>query len=130
MILDVATGISSFMQLGMLDQMLSGVTVPDAELLANDSRESIIGIAYLVMYVVSAVFFLRWFRRVYSNLAPLGAHMSYTPGWAVGSWFVPFFKPYSSLSNCSRGMERERAKSRGYDGSPLSSALVGRMDDQ
>ena len=97
MLLDVISGASSLMQLGMLNQLVSGANVSDAELLANDSRESAIGVAYLVMYVISMAFFLRWFHRVYSNLEPLGAHMSYTPGWAIGSWFVPLInliRPY------------------------------------
>lgn len=34
--------------------------------------------------------FLLWLRRRYANLATLRHHTTYQPGWAIGSFFVPF----------------------------------------
>ncbi|MGH2684528.1 MAG: DUF4328 domain-containing protein [Actinomycetota bacterium] len=43
-----------------------------------------IGLATIVM-------FLRWFSRAYRNLPAIGIRrLRFTPGWAIGSWFVPF----------------------------------------
>jgi hypothetical protein len=37
------------------------------------------------------VLFLIWLHRAYSNLSPLKArNLEFSPGWAVGWWFVPF----------------------------------------
>ncbi len=47
--------------------------------------------AEFAVVIASAVFFLMWFHRVYRNLPALGAAgLKYTPGWAVGFWFIPF----------------------------------------
>lgn len=44
------------------------------------------------------IFFLIWLSRAYKNLPVLGArHLEFSPGWAVGWWFIPFanlVKPY------------------------------------
>jgi len=48
------------------------------------------GVVPLLLLVATAVVFLRWFRRIRLNaeaVAP-GTH-KYTPGFAVGGWFIP-----------------------------------------
>jgi len=43
------------------------------------------------LLLVTAIVFLRWLHRCYSNLRTLGiAGSRFTPGWAVGYWFIPF----------------------------------------
>jgi hypothetical protein len=45
----------------------------------------------LAVFILTAVLFLFWIYRVYKNLRPLGAdRLGYSPGWAVGSFFIPF----------------------------------------
>jgi hypothetical protein len=39
---------------------------------------------------LSAVYFIRWFRRAYHNLEKAGHATDYAEGWAAGAWFVPF----------------------------------------
>lgn len=62
----------------------------------------LVGILHLLLYVPTIVFFLVWLHRAYKNLAALRAsYLEYTPGWAVGWWFVPFanlVKPYQVMS--------------------------------
>jgi hypothetical protein len=52
-------------------------------------------------YVGTVVAFLMWLHRAYSNLRPLGAKwLQYTPGWAVGYFFIPFLnlvRPYQAV---------------------------------
>ena len=55
-----------------------------AELLANDRRQGMVAMAQLAMFVVGAVFFLRWFYQAYANLRSLGAVPRHSSGWAVG----------------------------------------------
>jgi hypothetical protein len=41
-------------------------------------------------YVLSALSFIPWFHRAYTNLRGLGATTTrFETGWAIGSWFVP-----------------------------------------
>lgn len=41
---------------------------------------------------VTAVIFLIWVYRAHANVRALGfGELKFTPGWAVGWWFVPFF---------------------------------------
>jgi len=85
----VAIG-SDLLEWRLLGRLEAGELVPDSELLANDDRQAAMGLLQLGVFVVAAVFFLRWFHRAYSNLEPLGArNLRFGKGWAVGAWFVP-----------------------------------------
>lgn len=47
-------------------------------------------ILQLFVYIATVVVFLMWIFRAYRNLPALGAReLTFTPGWAVGWWFVP-----------------------------------------
>jgi Domain of unknown function (DUF4328) len=66
----------------------AGITFAEAE--ANDDRQALIGIGWLLLFVVSGIIFIAWFYRSYKNLRPLGVDRTrYSPGWAIGSWFIP-----------------------------------------
>jgi hypothetical protein len=60
-------------------------------------------------FVLTAIVFLVFFHRAYSNLATLGpSERRYTPGWAVGSWFVPIlnlFRPKQIANDIWRGSD-------------------------
>lgn len=51
-----------------------------------------------VIYLLTGIGFLMWFHRSHKNLPSLGAEeLVYSPGWAVGGFFVPFLnlvRPY------------------------------------
>ena len=62
------------------------------------------GLIYLLqfpLYVYTVVIFLVWLHRAHSNLEPLRAgSLQFTPGWAVGWWFIPFanlVKPFQAV---------------------------------
>lgn len=55
---------------------------------ANDLRQGVIGVAQFALLIVTAVFFIRWFKPAYENVAPLGGERRYGVGWAIGAWFV------------------------------------------
>ena len=42
------------------------------------------------VYIATIVFFLMWLYRANENLPAFGAASSYSSGWAIGSWFIPF----------------------------------------
>jgi hypothetical protein len=72
-----------------------------AEAAANDARQRIIGVVYFVAFVVTVVVFGCWIHRASSNVRALGASgMEFTPGWAVGYYFIPiacFWKPFQAM---------------------------------
>lgn len=44
-----------------------------------------------LLYAVTGIAFILWFSRAYRNLHRIGVPgMEWKPGWAAGSWFVPF----------------------------------------
>lgn len=60
-------------------------------------------LASFLLYVALAVAFLVWLHRASGNVPALGnppSGVDYTPGWAVGSFFVPFVNlvvPYKAV---------------------------------
>lgn len=97
--------ISGYMEFRMLSDFQNGVyesqdqAVADAE--SSDARQAVVAIIYLVNYIVSGVFILKWIYRANYNARQLGAvNMKFTPGWSVGWYFVPLFslwKPYQAM---------------------------------
>ena len=63
--------------------------------------DGIIGLGFIFLYLISIVVFLTWIHRTNKNLRALsGEEMEYTPGWAVGWYFVPIaniFKPFKVM---------------------------------
>lgn len=57
-----------------------------------------VGLIQFLVYIGTIVVFCMWLHRSYRNLPALGArNIGYSPGWAVGSFFVPIinlFVPY------------------------------------
>ena len=95
--LDVVSGYFSYLQLGLLNDLNEGLFVPDDVLTANDLRERIIGVLYSIAMLVSAVFFIQWFRRAYYNLQVRTGNCEHGEGWAAGSWFVPIISLFRPL---------------------------------
>ena len=94
-----------------------GGTYSDEELNSNDLRVQIVSIVFLVVYVVSAVTFIQWFRRAYYNLHTRVKHLDHTEGWAAGGWFVPIlnlFRPYTIMTELYN--ETNRLLSKGTEG--------------
>jgi len=64
----------------------------------------------VVAVVVSGGVFIAWFFRAYKNLRRLGVqNMRFGDGWAIGSWFIPFFnwvRPKNIANDIWRGSER------------------------
>lgn len=53
------------------------------------------------LYIATVVFFLIWEYRAFKNLSALKAqNLEFSPGWAVGWWFIPIanlFKPFQVM---------------------------------
>lgn len=53
--------------------------------------DGLLAVFYFGVVIFSVVAYLMWLNLSVKNLDPLGVtRYKYTPGWAVGWWFVPF----------------------------------------
>lgn len=99
LIMDLVTIISSYMQYDLLHLLKDDVFIFDDVLESNDMREGIVALLYSVIYIISAVTFIQWFRRAYYNLNNR-TRCQHSEGWASGGWFVPIlslFRPYQIM---------------------------------
>lgn len=84
-VMSVISIISDYSQLNLLSHPF---TSTQAE--ANDSRQSLVSSTYLLVYIATYIAFLVWINKSNKNLRALGTEgMQFTPGWAVGWFFVP-----------------------------------------
>lgn len=82
---------------------------PDSVLDAGDGETlpiaygliGIVALLHIPVYVGTIVFFLIWEHRAFNNLSALRAnYLEFSPGWAVGWWFIPFanlVKPFQAM---------------------------------
>jgi hypothetical protein len=92
--------ISSYFQYDLLQTATNGGEISAEYATSNDNREQAIGVIQIIVFVISAITFIQWFRRAYFNLHLRVNHLSETEGWAAGCWFVPimnFYKPYQIM---------------------------------
>ena len=104
-IVAVVSIISGYLEYELLSDYQNGVytsqemAVADGE--ASDQRQQIVGIVYLIVFVISGFLILRWIHRANYNARQLGAeNMKFTPGWAIGYYFIPIltlWKPYQAM---------------------------------
>lgn len=53
--------------------------------------QGVLALMQFPAYVLSIVLFLVWLFRIYKNLSALrSSSTEFTPGWAMGWWFIPF----------------------------------------
>lgn len=91
---------SNLLQYNLLVDIQSGNPVSQQEATSNDSRQMIIALTSVAIFIVSSVMFIQWFRRAYYNQEIKFGNMSTTNGWASGAWFVPIyslFKPVQMM---------------------------------
>ena len=90
--------VSGIGQYNLLDRAASGARITQAEVAANDARQGMITLLQVLVFWTTAICWLVWLHRAYSNLGLMGTRKSdYTPGWAIGWWYIPImnlFRPY------------------------------------
>jgi hypothetical protein len=71
----------------------------------------LIRLALFLVVSLTAVSFLAWIYRAHKNLRALGAtDLKYSPGWAIGWFFIPFLnlvRPYQVVSEIWRASAGE-----------------------
>lgn len=100
-LMEIVSLVSSSMQLSLFSREFT-----EQEAASNDIREGLVAIAALGLYLLTAIFFLKWLYRANANSHTFGADaMIFTPGWSVGYFFIPFmnlFKPYQAVQEISK----------------------------
>jgi Domain of unknown function (DUF4328) len=93
------------------------------ELEASDDRQLVITLAIAGAMITAAGFFIAWLKRAYTNLRALGVrNLRWGPGWAIGSWFVPFLNlvlPKQLVNDVWRGSDPELEDSEGWREKPV-----------
>ena len=84
--LAVITGLASYR---LADRAASGSATFE-QFNAAEARHDLVVLTQMVVYLVAAVVFIRWFHRAYANLPAVGIEgLGHSTGWAIGAWFVP-----------------------------------------
>lgn len=109
LILAVFAVISGALQIDLLSRMAGGSDYTMKEATRNDLRQALIGIFQALFFYGTAVPFLVWFHRLHRNLPSLGrTGLVFTPGWAVGFFFVPFLslvRPFQAMREIWHGSD-------------------------
>lgn len=105
---------STWLEIQLLQQAASGVSITQAQAAANDSRQAVLGLLYLGSLLVTAVLFLRWVYLSNKNAHTLiNGNMQSSPGWAVGWFFIPIanlWKPYQAVREIFEASHPEKNK--------------------
>jgi hypothetical protein len=100
MVVEILSLFSSYLQLELLQSGADVGYISEEAAKSNDSRERIVGIFGFIAYGISMITFIMWFRRAYYNLHQKVKYLSFSEGWAAGSWFVPIvnlYRPYQIM---------------------------------
>ncbi len=92
---------SDWLEVQMLQRMVDGAIVAEGEADTNDERQLMIYGASILVYLMTAIVFMRWTYLASRNARSLvDEKLEYSPGWAVGWFFVPIanlWKPYQVM---------------------------------
>jgi hypothetical protein len=102
LVLELISLISAYFQYDLLQNTINGEELLTETANANDLRQRIIAVIYFIAFIISGVTFIQWFRRAYYNLHLKTDCLSYSEGWAAGSWFVPIvslYRPYQIMKD-------------------------------
>ena len=108
-VIDILGVVSLLIERSLVLDSLAGRPVSIDEAVASDNRVEAIGGWTLIALLVTGVLWCIWQHRAHSNLRAFGRNgLRYTPGWAVGWWFIPFaslWKPLGAMSELWKSSE-------------------------
>jgi hypothetical protein len=93
-IVEIAMIISLLMQFHLIKSANEGLEITNEMVNHNNLRMLIVLLAYLLVYLLSGIFFLVWFFRAYDNLHKRILKCDNIVGWSIASWFVPIISLY------------------------------------
>lgn len=100
---------STISEMDLLERARGGGRFTFEEVAANDQRQAAISAGGVAAFAIAAFAWLLWQHRAHSNLRALGiGGLRFTPGWAIGWWFVPLanlVRPAQVMSELVRASE-------------------------
>lgn len=88
-------------ELQILSRVGQGDVIAEQQLDTNYAWQFVLALGWIIVWIAQVVAFLMWVHRAHRNLPALRATgMKFTPGWAVGWYFIPYlnlFKPYQVM---------------------------------
>ncbi len=108
------------MELRLLKMVQDGESITESfqtQLENSDTRQSMLGIFTILLFIAQAISILMWIYRANDNIRQLGAqNMQFTPGWSIGYYFIPIvnlWKPYYAMKEiylCSQSVSKNPEK--------------------
>ena len=126
-LISLAGAVVALSQIALEPNKPAVVARPTDILPAGEVLTLLIRVVLMAVALLSALFFLIWIYRAHRNLKALGAtDLSYSPGWAVGGFFVPILnivRPYQVISEIWKASAYRARRSRGaswiYESTPV-----------
>ena len=86
---------STFSEIQLAQNVANGLSISEAQTTANDARQWLIRVIYLICFAATGILFLRWEVLAYANLDELasGDTKTTTP-WIVLCWIIPVISLY------------------------------------
>jgi hypothetical protein len=85
----------------LLESASEGIQVEDSVWESSDNKLLIVGSSYIIVFLITAITFMKWTYRANQNSRGFGAqNMKYTPGWSASYYIIPIiclFKPYKVM---------------------------------
>ena len=107
----LAVSVSTFLEVALLRRIARGGFVSTAEGLASDRRQQFLGALSILVLLGAVGAWLTWQHRAQTNLHGMGmVGLQFTPGWAVGWWFIPFANlvmPFQTVRELRRASDPE-----------------------
>lgn len=97
MAVDLIAAASGLLELKLLTEINAGI-IPSGDVIdASDRRQRVIELFHFALFVTTAIFWIRWFRKAYRNLPFRGHGARRFPVWqATWAWLIPglnLFRP-------------------------------------
>jgi hypothetical protein len=91
-LLDAIAVVSGAFELQLLTDLAGGEAARAATIEASDSRQQMIELLHVALFITTAIFWVRWFHQSYRNTQNLGGTGFRFPlHQAAWCWFVPIF---------------------------------------
>jgi len=97
----VAEALALAHRIDLMKQLQDGELVTHDAATTADSAVAVISGLDLIVFIVTVVLWCVWQHRAQANAVQLaGGGLQFTPGWAVGWWFIPvanLWKPFQAV---------------------------------
>lgn len=91
--------VSALMLIGEIGELAGAIDL-EYGMGITEAVYALVLVASFPAFILTVVFVAMWIHRAHANVIEAGFATEFTPGWAVGWYFIPFanlFKPYQAM---------------------------------